>query len=452
MLGWFKCVILLQEKGIRLCMPSSCANFAPIFYSFENKKPMNRYGSILIIVLLFLANIGFAQTDKSAALQDLRVDVVYLSSDLLEGRETGTQGEKLAAQYIATRFKKIGLKPMGSNGSWYQSFDFRHNPNPHATSGGEDRTGKNVLGYLDNGAKTTVVIGAHYDHLGHGGAGSLAANDNAIHNGADDNASGTATLFYIAEQLKNNPEAKNNNYLFMAFSGEELGLVGSKFAVANPTFDMASVNYMLNMDMIGRLNEERVLAVNGAGTSPVWKSALESIKAGNINVKTSDSGVGPSDHTSFYLADKPVLHFFTGQHEDYHKPSDDSELVNYNGLLDVADFIVALIQKLDDDGRLEFTKTKDESENRRAASFKVSLGVMPDYVHNGEGMRVDGVLDGRAGANAGMQKGDIIIQIGDLKVKDIYDYMEGLGKFNAGDKTKVKVLRDGKEMELEVVF
>jgi hypothetical protein len=413
---------------------------------------MSRYTSILLFALMLLTSVSFAQKDKTAALQDLRVDVVYLASDLLEGRETGTYGEKLAAQYIATRFEEIGLTPMGSNGSWYQSFDFRYNPNPHATSGGEDRTGKNVLGYLDNGAETTVVIGAHYDHLGHGGAGSRAVNDNSVHNGADDNASGTAALFYIAEQLKNNSNAKNNNYLFMAFSGEELGLVGSKFLVENPTFDMESVNYMLNMDMIGRLNEERVLAVNGAGTSPLWKPTMEKIEVGNIEVKTSDSGVGPSDHTSFYLADKPVLHFFTGQHEDYHTPKDDSELVNYVGLRDVSDFIVALIENLDGEGKLEFTKTKDESEGRRAASFKVSLGVMPDYVHNGDGMRVDGVIDGRPGAKAGMQKGDVIIQIGDLKVNDIYDYMEGLSNYNAGDKTKVKVLRDGEEVELEVVF
>lgn len=413
---------------------------------------MIRYSIHLILLLVLVTGSIFAQQDKNAALQNLQVDVVYLASDLLEGRETGTKGEKMAAQYIATRFAEIGLKPMGSNGSWYQSFDFRYNPNPHATNGGEDRTGKNVLGFLDNGAKTTVVIGAHYDHLGHGGTGSLAANDNSIHNGADDNASGTAALFYIAEQLKNSAKAKNNNYLFMAFSGEELGLVGSKFVVANPTFQMETVNYMLNMDMIGRLNKEKVLAINGAGTSPAWKPILEKLKVGGIEAKTSDSGIGPSDHTSFYLADKPVLHFFTGQHTDYHKPSDDSELVNYEGMLDVSNFIVALIETLDTQGKLEFSKTKDEGENRRAASFKVSLGVMPDYVHNGEGMRVDGVLDGRAGAAAGMQKGDIIIQIGDLKVKDIYDYMEGLGNFNAGDKTKVKILREGKEVELDVVF
>lgn len=413
---------------------------------------MNHLKLILLLGLFLIANGTFAQKSKTAALQDIRVDVVYLASDLLGGRETGTDGEKLAAQYIASRFEKMGLKPGGSNNTWYQSFDFKYNPNPHGSAGAEDRTGKNVLGYLDNGAATTVVIGAHYDHLGHGDFSSLAANDTSIHNGADDNASGIAALLHIAEYLKTSGKAKKNNYLFMAFSGEELGLIGSKAFVSNPTQDFTKVNYMLNMDMVGRLNAEKVLAVNGAGTTPAWKEVLANIKVGGIQAKTSDSGVGPSDHTAFYLADKPVLHFFTGQHTDYHKPSDDAEKINYEGLLDVSNYIIALIENLDGKGKLPFTKTKDESENRRAASFKVTLGVMPDYVYTGEGMRVDGVIDERPGAKAGLQKGDVIIQMGDLPVKDVYGYMEGLSKFKTGETTKVKVKRGDKTIDLEVTF
>lgn len=413
---------------------------------------MNQYKFLFFIIFIFAVNLVVAQKSKSDALQDLRVDVVYLASDLLGGRETGTEGEKLAAQYIASRFEELGLKPAGSNGTWYQSFDFKYNPNPHATSGGEDRTGKNVLGFIDNGAKTTVVIGAHYDHLGHGDFSSLAANDHSVHNGADDNASGIAALLHIAEYLKTSGKAKNNNYLFMAFSGEELGLVGSKFFVNNATIDFGKVNYMLNMDMVGRLNAEKVLSVNGVGTSPLWKETLEKIKVGGIQTVTTESGVGPSDHTAFYLADKPVLHFFTGQHTDYHKPSDDAEKINYDGLLDVSSYIIALVEALDSKGKLAFTKTKDEDQNRRAADFKVTLGVMPDYVHNGDGMRIDGVLDGRPGAKAGLQKGDIILQMGEYPVKDIYGYMEGLSKFKAGDKTTVKVKRGDKMMEVEVTF
>ncbi len=401
-----------------------------------------------LLLILFTASWGFAQSN---ALQDLKVDVVYLSSDYLEGRETGSKGEALAAEYIAHRFKAIGLKPMGENDTWFHDFDFVFKSNPHAADG-EPRTGMNVVGYIDNGAPTTVVIGAHYDHLGHGHFGSLHAGEKAIHNGADDNASGIAAMLRIAAALNKTGKAKGNNYLFIGFSGEELGLYGSKNFVNTPTIDKGAINYMINMDMVGRLNEEKVLAVNGAGTSPVWKPALEKIKVGGIQAKTSDSGVGPSDHTSFYLENIPVLHFFTGQHMDYHKPSDDAHLVNYQGLLDVSDYILALIEALDNQGKIAFTKTKDEDESRKATSFKVTLGVMPDYVYNGEGMRVDGVLDGRPAAAAGLEKGDIIIKLGDIEVKDIYSYMEGLGKFKKGETTKVVFKRGEKMMEKEVTF
>jgi len=391
-------------------------------------------------------------TMAAQTMQDLKTDVVYLASDYLEGRETGKAGEVRAADYIAARFEEIGLTPKGSGGTFFQSFDFKYNPNPHGSNGeAEARTGKNVIALLDNGAATTVVVGAHYDHLGHGIAGSLHTGEPAIHNGADDNASGVAALLRIAEYLKGG-KATNNNYLFIAFSGEELGLFGSKYFVENMTIDAAQVNYMLNMDMVGRLNEERVLAINGVGTSPAWKEVLPKIEVGGIQLKTTDSGVGPSDHTSFYLADLPVLHFFTGQHTDYHKPADDAELINFKGLYDVSDFIIALIEKLDDSGKLTFTKTKDEQQGRQAARFKVSLGVMPDYVYQGEGMRIDGVLDGRAAAEAGFEKGDIIIRIGDTEVKDIYGYMEGLSKFKAGDQTIVVVKRGEEVIEKAVTF
>lgn len=410
---------------------------------------MQRITTILIALLGFLPLLTGQQMVNDPML-GLKVDVVYLSSDLLEGRETGKKGETMAAQYIAHRFQELGLQPKGTDGSWFQSFDFDYKAHPHAEKG-EPRTGKNVLGYLDNGAENTVIIGAHYDHLGHGIMGSLHAGDPAIHNGADDNASGIAAMLRIAEELKNG-RAKNNNYLFMGFSGEEMGLYGSKYFANNPTLNLGKVNYMLNMDMVGRLNEEKVLAVNGAGTSPSWKEVIEGLSIGGIQAKTSDSGIGPSDHTSFYLKDIPVLHFFTGQHTDYHKPSDDAELVNYEGLLLVTDYMLALIEELDDNGKLAFTKTKDEDESRKAASFKVTLGVMPDYVYNGEGMRIDGVIDGRPGAKAGLENGDIIIKIGDTEVKDIYGYMEGLGKFKTGDKTTVVVKRGEEILEKEVEF
>ncbi|MEM1216787.1 MAG: M20/M25/M40 family metallo-hydrolase, partial [Bacteroidota bacterium] len=334
---------------------------------------MNRI-FLLPIVLFFTISISAQGTD---ALQQVQVDLVYLASDYLEGRETGKQGEQLAADYIAWRYAQLGLTPKGDNGTWFHEFDFTYRTNPHAATG-EERVGKNVVAMLDNGAENTVVIGGHYDHLGYGNFGSLYTGEPAVHNGADDNASGIAALLYIAARLKDNPKAQNNNYLFIAFSGEELGLIGSKRWVAAPTVDLGTVNYMFNMDMVGRLNEEKVLLINGVGTSPSWTEAVNSVKVGGIQTKTTASGVGASDHTSFYLQDIPVLHFFSGTHGDYHKPIDDAALINFPGILAISDYMVALVEKLDDDGELAFTATKNEAQTRRAASFKVTLGrVLP---------------------------------------------------------------------------
>lgn len=405
-----------------------------------------------IVLSVFLYSLfvqAWAQTPNNA-LQQLKVDVVYLASDLLEGREAGKKGEEHAAEYIASRFAAIGLLPKGDAGGWFQHFEFNFNANPHGTGALESRKGKNVVGYIDHKASTTVIIGAHYDHLGFGGAGnSRDTGGPAIHNGADDNASGVAALLFVADELKKS-KIKKNNYLFLAFSAEELGLVGSKKFIESKSIDLKKVNYMINMDMVGRLNEEKVLAVNGSGTSPTWATALSKVNNNRLKIKTSESGLGPSDHASFYVQDIPVLHFFTGQHADYHKPSDDSERINYEGLSEVANYIVALVKELDGKGKLMFTKTKDEQP--QATRFKVSLGVMPDYVYDGEGLRIDGVMADRPAQKAGLEKGDVLIQIADLPIKTVQDYMAALGKFNKGDQVVVRAKRGEGIIERSVTF
>ncbi len=393
-------------------------------------------------------NSDLAQYEKEVL--QLTVDVVYLASDYLEGRGTGTIGEKRAADYIVQRFKEIGVAPKGENGTWFQEFPWHEITNPHSPEKGKvEGKGKNVIGYIDNGAKTTVVIGGHYDHLGMGGRGSLYDGEPKIHNGADDNASGIAAMLRIAKHLKES-KLKSNNYLFIAFSGEEKGLFGSKYFAANPTIPIEEINYMFNMDMVGMLNMTRVLAVQGTGTSPMWKKVLEGKNKQALEIKGTESGVGPSDHTSFYLKDIPVLHFFSGQHSHYHKPTDDASRLNYDGIYVISEFMVSLIEKVDGE-RLVFTKTKD-SEEKKAAAFKVTLGVMPDYVYNGKGMRVDSVIKGRVGDKGGLKNGDIIIKIGDIEVVDIYNYMEGLASFKKGDTAKVVVLRKNKKKKLKVTF
>lgn len=325
----------------------------------------------------------------------------------------------------------------------------------NCTAGAEiikiEKQGHNAIGFIDNKAEKTVVVGAHYDHLGYGDEGSLYRGAPAIHNGADDNASGTAALIELGKFVKGK-KLKKSNYLFIAFSGEEKGLLGSNYFVKHPTIDLKKVSYMLNMDMLGRLKpDEKTLIINGTGTSEIWKSVIDSSKTPNLKIKETDSGIGPSDHTSFYLQDIPVLHFFSGTHSDYHKPSDDEDKINYEGEIMIVHMIENILVRLDESPKLPFTKTKNE-DNEETPRFKVTLGVVPDYAFDGEGMRIDGVTDGKPASKAGLQPGDIVIQLGDNKVMDMMSYMKALGKFNKGDSTKVKVKRGNVEVEKVVTF
>lgn len=404
---------------------------------------------VLAIALIAVACTDFT-TDKEL-LTGLKQDVEYLASDDLEGRAIGTDGEVLAARYIADKFKEIGLEPKGTD-KYFQVFRVNKPTNPHEQAvigtNGEGIAGRNVVGFIDNGKPFTIVLGAHYDHLGYGSEGSLYRGEPAIHNGADDNASGTAALIQLARILK---EKKSDyNYLFIAFSGEENGLWGSNYFSKNATVAVDSLNFMINMDMVGRLNKEKSLAINGVGTSPVWKDVLNKINYDSLKLVTSESGVGPSDHTSFYLQDIPVLHFFTGQHEDYHKPSDDADKINYEGMVKVIRFIERLMGELDSKEKLEFTKTQDNSGD--SPRFTVTLGVVPDYLYDGEGMRLDGVTDGKPAAMAGMQKGDVVIKMGDSTIVDMMSYMRALSAFTPGDETTVQYERGDQISTVKVKF
>jgi len=316
-----------------------------------------------------------------------------------------------------------------------------------------ERTGSNVAAYLDNGARYTVVIGAHYDHLGFGEDGNSlhpnAAKSGQIHNGADDNASGTAGVLYLAQRLKKSG-LKKYNYLFLHFSGEELGLIGSKAFVKDMGLDSNNAAYMVNMDMIGRLADStRALTIGGLGTSPAWGQVVPRAAEGFRLVRDS-SGAGPSDHTSFYHAGIPVLFFFTGIHPDYHKPSDDADRINYPGELAVLQRVYGLVEDMERLPKPQYTATRVTPMGK--TRFKVTLGIMPDYAWTERGLRVDGVTDGRPAQKAGLQRGDIITQLGEFSIQGIQSYMEGLGKFRKGDKTTLRFLRGEKEMAVEVEF
>ncbi|HEX2536495.1 MAG TPA: M20/M25/M40 family metallo-hydrolase [Chitinophagaceae bacterium] len=323
--------------------------------------------------------------------------------------------------------------------------------------GPKSRTGNNVIGFIDNKAATTVVIGAHFDHLGWGEDGnSLHRTERAVHNGADDNASGTAALIELARLLKAS-KLTANNYLFIAFSGEELGLWGSKYFTEHPTVDLSTANYMINMDMIGRLNNANPsLTVGGFGTSPAWGAAYavsgkKGLYTSPLRFRFDSTGTGPSDHTSFYQKNIPVLFYFTGLHTDYHRPSDDPEKVNYEGQMHVVKHIYSLIESQNRNGRLAFTRTRDRQMGASAA-FSVTLGIMPDYTFTGAGVKVDGISENRPAQKAGMKAGDVVVQLGEHAITSMESYMQALSKFKKGDKTTVVYQRGSEKQSAAIEF
>lgn len=315
----------------------------------------------------------------------------------------------------------------------------------------QKRNGTNVAAFINNNAAQTIILGAHLDHLGYGeDANSRHTGDAAIHNGADDNASGTAALMEVARLLKEKPN-QSFNYLLLHFSGEELGLYGSKFYTEHPLVDFKQVNYMINMDMVGRLNpESKVLTIGGIGTSPAWSSVLKMNEQTDFSIKIDSSGTGPSDHTSFYRKDLPVLFFFTGLHTDYHKPSDDAHLINYSGMRHIVQYISRIIDNTPVAEKLAFTKTKEQQMG--GGRFKVSIGIMPDYTFSGQGVKADGIIDGRPAQKAGVQAGDVIIQLGEHLITSVETYMQALNRFDKGQQTTVTIKRGSEIKEFAISF
>jgi aminopeptidase YwaD len=550
---------------------------------------MKKMFFFLCSAIVFNAEAQKLKKEDRAVMSNLQQHVYFLADDKLEGRRTGTTGEKLAAHYISEAFGKAGLQPGGKDG-WFQEFSISEGrkidetsrllldgnvlrpdkdffplsispnakleaspslaleekgmpwfldlkelmdanaSNPHFdmnaaiaqkaneinTRGGTalvlynsstkndgmkfdakdrsasapipviyvqkeaakkyfsdaaatldmelhvsiseiSRTGTNVVGYLDRNAPNTIIVGAHFDHLGYGEDGnSRETGTKAIHNGADDNASGTAAMIELAAMIRKG-KLKNHNFLFIAFSGEELGLFGSKYFTENPTIDLGKVNYMINMDMVGRLSDSSKLTVGGYGTSPSWgkfynEKGKNRLYADGIAFRFDSSGTGPSDHTSFYRKDIPVLFYFTGLHSDYHKPSDDPEKINYHGQLNLVKHVYSLVQRTDKENqKLAFAKTR-EAQTSTTARFSVSLGIMPDYSYGGAGVRVDGVSEGKPAQKAGLKAGDIVTALGAYNISSMESYMQSLGKFKKGERAIIKYTRGTQVVSTEVEF
>jgi hypothetical protein len=308
-----------------------------------------------------------------------------------------------------------------------------------------------------------VVIGAHYDHLGLGGPESLAAKpEGQIHHGADDNASGTSGLIELARVLSADSVKPKRSILFVAFSGEELGLLGSGAYTKNPALPLASTVAMLNMDMIGRLRQGS-LFIGGVGTSPAWKPLIDKLNqtktpgppSGNgsgsrFQLSFGQDGFGPSDHQSFYVRDMPVLFFFTGTHDDYHKPTDTADKINTEGERQVLEFVrEAALAVANEPERIAFSKVKTESRPT-GRGFRVYLGTVPNYSDQSDGMKLDGVRPASPAERAGLRAGDIVMMLGKTPVKNVYDYTYALGEMRAGEEVEVVIRRDGRQMTLKL--
>lgn len=447
-------MINTDGTGLRQITWESEFNAFPMF-SPDGKKLVfssNRQQGKARETNVFIAD--WIETDEAENVntKQLKKHISYLASDKLQGRLAGSKGEKLAANYIENEFKKLGLKPYQKN--YQQPFTYKVALNPHDTIlKSAPINGTNVIGYLDNNAKHTIVIGAHYDHLGlneHHHSTKMNS-EGEIHNGADDNASGVAGVLELARILSQNATKEKVNFLFALFSGEEDGLIGSKHMAETLKQNFPNVSAMINMDMIGRLDDKKSLVIGGTGTCPSFPEIIEKNKPAGFNITQELSGIGPSDHTSFYLKDIPVLFFFTGTHQDYHKPSDDEEKINYEGVSTIISFVLRTVNAIADLDQVEFTKTKVEA-GKKAPKYKVTLGIMPDYTDHGDGLHVDGVTENRPAQLAGIQAGDIITKIGECTIKEVYQYMECLAKLNAGDEKEVTLIRGGQMMTVKVVF
>ncbi|GAB2792239.1 hypothetical protein GCM10027275_41400 [Rhabdobacter roseus] len=305
-----------------------------------------------LLSTLFIPSFGQAPAPSPARITQ---HVQKLASDRMKGRGTGSKENDRAAAYVRRHFKKYGLAPKGTQG-YRQPFVARVRRVKTADS---LRRAHNVLGFLDNGAPHTIVIGAHYDHLGLGTQGGSRDENPAgqIHNGADDNASGVAGLLELARYFTQNDVKEPYNFLFIAFGAEELGLQGSRHFVNNPTVPLSTIHFMTNMDMIGRYDPSRGVGIGGYGTSDAWPEVFKGVE-GTVKYFTDRAGSGGSDHGSFYAKQIPVLFFHTGGHDDYHKPTDDPDKVDAEAEAGILAIEVQLIENAMKLPKLNFTEVK----------------------------------------------------------------------------------------------
>ncbi|MBU1100046.1 MAG: M28 family peptidase [Bacteroidetes bacterium] len=318
-----------------------------------------------------------------------------------------------------------------------------------------EKMGRNVAGYLEGNdpilKNEYIVVGGHYDHLGYGQTGSrYTGTPMPIHNGADDNASGTTGVLETAEKFASIKNQLKRSIVFVAFSGEELGLLGSNYFANNFPFGIENTIAMFNMDMIGRVNENS-LTIIGSGTSTLWREIIEKENKYNFKLQLNDDGWGGSDHTAFTLKDIPVLFFFSGIHMDYHMPSDDPEKINAEQEENVVKFVFDLVSDVDArDEKPDFVKVKPQENQMGRSRSKIKIGTVPEFGYNGDGYKLSGVTEGSPAEKAGLLGGDIIIMFNGKDVSNIYDFMNAMGGLKEGETVDCKVLRGEEEKEFNL--
>ncbi len=296
-------------------------------------------------------------------------------------------------------------------------------------------------------ADETIIVGAHYDHLGQGGPGSLAPWTKEVHNGADDNASGTAALLQVAKSLSQLPDKPRRRLVFIAFSAEERGLLGSKHYVDHPLFSLENTVGMVNLDMVGRLNDNKLI-ISGTGTASEFDGIIDRLnKTYKFNLTKDPGGFGPSDHATFYRRKIPVLHFFTGTHSDYHRPSDDHDKINFEGMLRITQMVTDLTTEI---VQAENRPTYKTDPRLPARGNRPVIGAVPDTEQNAKGLTLADVTKDGPCARAGIQGGDVLVKLGDAAITGIADIEKALQKHKPGDKVKIVVIRDEQEKEFTV--
>ncbi len=411
---------------------------------------------ILLLALPLLAPVSALGAQSTSDAITLLNDVRYLSDDALGGRLIGSPGADSAAAYLARRFRQAGLRP--SPAGWFQTFTVNRDAPAAVHAGIGGAIGKNVIGVLPGRdpdlRNEIIIVGAHYDHLGPGIFGALDPDSTGkIHNGADDNASGASALIHIATKLAAAPPGRT--VVFIAFSGEEAGLLGSDYYVKNPLFPLARSYAMVNMDMVGRLRNERLL-VYGSATAAEFPALLDSLNGDHrFDLRPSGDGWGRSDQSSFYAAGKPVLHLFTDLHEDYHRTTDDWQKINADGLAEVADFTTAIVRALADRrAPLTFINVPPPAPvaGNSSSGYGAYLGTIPDMSENPGGVRLTGVRAGSPAEQAGLKGNDIITRIGDAPVTDLQGMTNALRQHRAGDVVEIRFLREGSEQRVNVTL